>query len=136
MSCGDSVVQRQIGISADYGIEPPPVIIEWMAKIKPKWSRYYLREYREDRELTLGEVGAEIGMSGTNLSKIERGVVPFDQEVLEGLARVYRVDPWELLSHAPGNAVDAARLLHGLPKTVREQAVAVIRVLREQAKAA
>lgn len=56
-----------------------------------------IRAWRKHRKLTIEQLAAEIGMSTSNLSRMERGEVPYNQEHLENIASVLRCRPADLL---------------------------------------
>jgi len=66
---------------------------------------HFLREWRKKNDKTLVEVAEHLGMSHGNLSKIERGQVPYDQRQLESLAELYRCDPEDLIAHNPAEPI-------------------------------
>jgi transcriptional regulator with XRE-family HTH domain len=84
-------------------------------------ARHYLRAWREARDLTLEEVAERIGILGegrreagdalnaptsithASLSRIERGLQPYNQVLLEMLAEIYRTDPASLLMRDPSD---------------------------------
>lgn len=61
-----------------------------MAKVKPRFRRPYrptfIRQHREHRGLTLERLADRIGTTHASLSRIERGLQPYSQELLERLA--------------------------------------------------
>lgn len=62
-----------------------------------------MRQWREEREMTLEAVGAEIGLSHAQLGRIERGLQPYNQELLEALAVLYRIDVASLIMRDPAD---------------------------------
>lgn len=63
--------------------------------------RTYLREWRKHREKTLEAVAAELHMSHSQLSRIERGEQPYNQELMELLADLYMCDVVDLIMRDP-----------------------------------
>lgn len=61
----------------------------------------FLRQWREYRGKTLVQVAEHLGMSHGNLSKIERSLVPYNQELLETLADLYMCEPVDILIRDP-----------------------------------
>jgi transcriptional regulator with XRE-family HTH domain len=61
----------------------------------------YLRQWREMSGKTLVQVGEHLHMSHGNLSRIERGLLPYNQELLEALADLYGCEPVDLLIRDP-----------------------------------
>ena len=66
-----------------------------------KYRRTFLREWRTYREKTLVQVAEELHMTHGQLSRIERGLQPYNQELLERLSELYRCDPVDLLIRNP-----------------------------------
>lgn len=69
----------------------------------------YIREWREYRGLTLEalaeRVGEQIGgFTHASLSRIERGLQPYSQPVLEAVAEALQTDPASLLMRNPEDA--------------------------------
>jgi len=83
---------------------------------KPKRSRtkHFLREWRDFRGLSLAEAAEPLQTSDSNLARIEKGHVPYNQDLLELAAQAYRCSLCDLLSHDPTKAqqlVDALDLM-------------------------
>ncbi len=67
---------------------------------KPKTlveSPYKLKAWRKHLGLTLDQVGEALGMTGQNYGKIERGGVELRELYVSQLAKLYAIDPSELL---------------------------------------
>lgn len=61
----------------------------------------YLLEWRRFRDLTLLEVGNELGVDKSAISKLERGLSPYDQIHLQQLSKLYRATIPDLLYTDP-----------------------------------
>nr|WP_281436129.1 helix-turn-helix transcriptional regulator [Methylobacterium organophilum] len=72
---------------------------------KPKRERRpnYLRAWRKRLRMTLEAVGDEVGMTGPNLGRIEKGEVPYSQDLLEQLADIYGCEVADLLIRDPSD---------------------------------
>lgn len=71
---------------------------------RPKTPIYrptFLRQWREKRQYTLEDVGEAIGISHAQLGRIERGLQPYNQKLLEALAEHYSTDVASLLMRDP-----------------------------------
>lgn len=92
--------------------EPPEIVLQEVAgwKHPHRVSGHYLREWREHRGLTLEDLSGLTGMSHTNLSRIERGLVPYAQGGLEKLAAALNTDPASLILVPPETATGATWL--------------------------
>lgn len=75
-----------------------------MAQQPRIWRKTYLREWREFRDKSLESVSAQMGLTHGQLSKIERGLHPYSQHVLEVAALEYGCTVLDLLSRPPGEA--------------------------------
>lgn len=84
-------------------------------------QKTYLREWRKHREMSLEAVAAEVGVSFSNLGRIERGVVPYKQDLLESLALLYGCDPAELLARDPSAPISIFTAIARADETQRRQ---------------
>lgn len=101
-----------------------------MARKTPK-SRHFIREWRKFRGLTLEQLAERIGMSHQNLGKVERGKVPYNQNLLEALADELRCAPPDLVMRDPSDP-DGLWSIHDRLKPVqRRQLVAIAKTLGE-----
>lgn len=66
-------------------------------------GRHFLREWRKHRQKTLEAVADHLHMSHSQLSRIERGSQPYNQELLEKLADLYMCDVVDLLIRDPSD---------------------------------
>lgn len=93
---------------------------------------HFLRQWRKYRGLTQEEVGERIEVNASTLSRVERGEIPYDQDLLERLALVYLCEPADLLSIDPLKP-DPPKLvydrLRSAPDAIRDQALAVLNAL-------
>jgi len=63
--------------------------------------RTFLKEWREHRSLTQEQAAERIGVTQATLSRVERGVTPYDQDLLERIAFAYLCEPADLLMRNP-----------------------------------
>ena len=61
----------------------------------------FMRQWRLYRGKTLVQVAEELHVTHGYLSKVERGKQPYNQELLERLAEIYRCEPVDLLIRDP-----------------------------------
>jgi transcriptional regulator with XRE-family HTH domain len=66
-----------------------------------KRRRTYLAEWRKYKNYSQERVAEIIGVDQTTISRLERSVVPYDQDILERLSNVYGCEPHELLTWNP-----------------------------------
>lgn len=71
-----------------------------MAK-EPRFRRNYIREWRKHRHLSLEQLASRVPMDKGNLSRVERSLLPYNQEMLERLAEALMTDPASLLMRDP-----------------------------------
>ncbi len=73
-----------------------------MAKA-PIHRRTFIRQWREHRGYSLDRLAGMVPMDKSNLSKVGRGILPYNQEMLEHLAEALMTDPASLLMRDPTN---------------------------------
>jgi transcriptional regulator with XRE-family HTH domain len=101
---------------------------------KPKRHRHrhFIAQWRKHRGLTQEQMAERIGMSRENYSKIERGLVPYNQDFLEAAAEALNCEPADLIMRDPASTlwslVDA---LKGMGEAQQNQALAVIEALKK-----
>lgn len=61
----------------------------------------FIRQWRQHRGKTLVQVAEELHVTHGYLSKVERGKQPYNQELLERLAEIFRCEPVDLLIRDP-----------------------------------
>lgn len=69
-------------------------------KSKPR-RRTFLRQWREKKGLTQEQAADRIGITQGQLSRIERGDTPYNQDFLEQAAEAYQCDPADLIMRDP-----------------------------------
>lgn len=74
------------------------------AKAKPAWRPSNLRQWRESAGKTLEDAAAKFHLTHGQLSRIERGLSPWNQKVLEMAALEYGCSILDLLVNEPGEA--------------------------------
>ncbi|WP_084673874.1 helix-turn-helix domain-containing protein [Methylobacterium sp. WSM2598] len=98
---------------------------------KPKRERrpIFLRQWRKHRGYSLAQVGAEVGMTGPNLGRIEKGEVPYSQDLLEMLAEFYNCEISDLLIRDPSDPEGIWSIWEQAKPAEREQIVKVAKAL-------
>jgi transcriptional regulator with XRE-family HTH domain len=78
-----------------------------MGKRSPRprvqYRRTFIRQWREHRTLTLEQLADRIGTTHASLSRIERGLQPYSQPLLEALADALMTDAASLLMRDPSD---------------------------------
>lgn len=102
-------------------------------KPKPILGKHYLKEWREAKGVGQQEAATAIALSRTMLSKIENGENPYQQQYVEGLARLYRCSPAELIGTDPHaepqdarSKLRAALLAYGVDRSQLELATGIL----------
>ena len=83
--------------------------------------RAYFKEWRKQRGLSQEQVTHRIGMSTPNLSRLERGLVSYNQKTLEALAQEFDTPPANLLyppDALPGEKPEKLRAQNSQPLQV------------------
>ncbi len=70
----------------------------------PRFSRTFIRVWRQHRRLTLEQLAQRVGMSPSLISMLERGRRGYTQETMEALARALNTDVTALLTRRPPKA--------------------------------
>jgi transcriptional regulator with XRE-family HTH domain len=73
----------------------------WGMAASPRFRLTYIRQWRVHKGLSLEKLAARIPMDKGNLSKVERGLLPYNQEMLERIADALQTDVASLLIRDP-----------------------------------
>jgi transcriptional regulator with XRE-family HTH domain len=92
-------------------------------------GRHFLRAWRKHRLKTLEQVAEQLHMSHSQLSRIERQEQPYNQELLEALAELYRCDVVDLLIRDPSDPEGMWTLWERAKPAERRRIVAVTETL-------
>ncbi len=96
-------------------------------------SRTFIREWRESIPLSLERAAARVSeripTTKASLSRIERGLQPYSQPILEALAWAYGCDPADLLMRNPADPEGIWSIWDSIPETDRPRAAAVLRAM-------
>jgi transcriptional regulator with XRE-family HTH domain len=68
---------------------------------KPPKPRHFIRSWRKHRGLTLEQLADRVDTTHASLSRIERGLQPYNQYMLEALADALRCEPADLIMRDP-----------------------------------
>jgi transcriptional regulator with XRE-family HTH domain len=91
--------------------------------------RHFIAEWRRHRQFSQAALGAELGISKASVSRIERCIQPYTQDILEGVADVLDTEPGTLLSCKPEESDTLFSVWERIPKSGRRQALAVLEAL-------
>jgi transcriptional regulator with XRE-family HTH domain len=106
-----------------------------MAKqVKPRFKRKtyrrtFIRQWRKYRNLTLAQLADRVGTTHATLSRIERGIQPYNQPLLEAIAEALGTDPASLLMRNPEDPEGIWTLLDNAEPAARRQLIAIAQTL-------
>jgi transcriptional regulator with XRE-family HTH domain len=107
----------------------PPVHPAYMVKSP---VGHYLRAWRKARRLSTYEAGDAAGTTHATISRIERGLVPYNQHLLEKLSAFYEVPVEDLISTDPDTPAGRVVALTGLDEDQTEKVVQYAAFLKSQ----
>lgn len=98
---------------------------------KPKRARqkHFLRNWRKFRGYSLERASEQINMSRENLGRVERGEVPYSQDLLEELAEAYTCEVADLLIRDPLESEAIWSIWANAQPAQRVQIISVARAL-------
>lgn len=70
-------------------------------KKEPRYGVTYIRQWRTHRVLSLEQLAERVGLTHASLSRVERGLQPYNQDMLEALASALGTDVVSLLIRDP-----------------------------------
>lgn len=94
---------------------------------KPKYGLTFLRAWREHVGLSLVVVADKMGITHGQLSKIERGYYPYNQNTLEVAARLYDCTVQDLLTRGP---TDGEEIFAIWPRMKEHEKRRIIRIIK------
>jgi len=74
---------------------------QWRMATKSIHRLSYIRQWRQHRGYSLDKLADMVPMDKSNLSKVERGILPYNQEMLERLADALMTDEASLIMRDP-----------------------------------
>jgi transcriptional regulator with XRE-family HTH domain len=97
-------------------------------KRKP-FRRTFIRDWRKHRGLTLARLADRVGTTHATLSRIERGVQPYNQPLLEAVADALGTDPSSLLNRNPQDPDGIWTIWENAAPGVRRQIIEIAKTL-------
>ena len=95
--------------------------------------RNFIRAWRKHRHLSLEKLSARVGTTHGSLSRVERGLQPYNQNLLESLATELGCTPADLLIRNPHDPEGIWAVWDNLSPPERRQAVALLAALKSTA---
>lgn len=113
---------------------------------KPLYGRTYIREWRKNRGLSLRQLegrlevspGGDPIISHASIGRIEKGLQPYSQPILEAVSAALGVPTYMLLEVNPekdGDVIDITLRLNKAPPELRDQAVNILNALLQASTA-
>lgn len=94
-----------------------------------RFRKTFIRQWRLARGLTLEQLAAEIDLTPSHLSMLERGQRGYTQETLESIALALRTDVASLLSRNPTDAESIWPVWEEAKPAQRRQIVEIAKTL-------
>ena len=101
-------------------------------KPEPRYGKTFIKEWREHRGLTQEQLGERVGKTYSTIGRIENGLVPYGQGLLEALADALGTDPASLLMRDPGDPEGIWTIWDRAKPAQRQQILAVARALLQE----
>jgi transcriptional regulator with XRE-family HTH domain len=105
-------------------------------KQKPKPPQFrrqfaptFIRQWREHRGLTLEQLASRIGTTHASLSRVERGLQPYNQPLLEAVAEALRTDAASLIMRNPADPEGIWSVWDNAKPAERRQIVEIAKTL-------
>lgn len=92
---------------------------------------WFLREWRQDRNLTLEALASRVGSTAASISRLENRRQPYSQPLLEALAEALSCRPGDLISRPPGASDRLAAIISDMDPEAQKRALAVIQALKD-----
>jgi transcriptional regulator with XRE-family HTH domain len=90
---------------------------------------HFLRHWREHRGLSQDQVAGAIGISKASVSRVENGITPYTQDVVEAYARLLRCTVADLVSRPPADPEGLWAIWDRLRAEDKPRAIAILRAL-------
>lgn len=103
------------------------------------YRKTFIREWRKDRNLTLEKLVERLAAmfqfetTSASLSRVEKGLQPYSQPLLEAIADALMCAPADLLTRVPGQDDEIRLVWSQLSPEKRKQALGIIKLLKETA---
>lgn len=95
--------------------------------------RWYLKEWREYRELSQEKLADRIGATQGLISQLENNRINYTSDLLEKLADALMCEPADLLMRNPMDPEAPWSIWETLPKPQKVQAIEILKALKRTA---
>jgi len=107
-----------------------------MTNDEPLYERTFIREWREHRGISQIDLAKRVQMDRGNLSKLEAGKHPYNQRILEPIARELDVTVDTLITRRPSDPIPFAKSYLSATERERRQidaaAEAILKANRDE----
>lgn len=99
--------------------------------------KIYLREWRQSRGFSLGDMVRRTGLGKSTLSRVENGKTPYTPKVLEAYAAALHVPAYTLIHRPPGSADELFTIIdqllegNGQKQRTLERLISITKTLLE-----
>ena len=100
-----------------------------VSRLKRPYRPTFIRNWRAHRNLTLAQLAQRIGTTHATLSRIERGLQPYNQLLLEAIAEALQTDPASLLMRNPDDPEGIWSVWENAKEGQRRQIVEIAKTL-------
>lgn len=98
------------------------------------YSPTRLRAWREHAELTIEQLAEKAGTTGATISRLERGLQPYGQELFERIAKVFDRPAADIIDRDPGESETIESVMAGMSESTRAYGLAMLKALRDSDK--
>jgi transcriptional regulator with XRE-family HTH domain len=99
-------------------------------------SKTFIKAWRKFRDLTQEETAERIGIDATTFGRVERGILPYDQDFLEKAAFAFSCEPTDLVDIDPLRP-DPPKLVYSklkaAPRELQIKAMEMVEILLRNA---
>jgi len=89
----------------------------------------FLRHWRAHRDMSLYELANLVGSTHATLSRLERGIHPYSQQLLEKLAEALDTDVSAILMYPPEGVEDIRNIWEQATREERQQLIDIAKAL-------
>jgi transcriptional regulator with XRE-family HTH domain len=101
---------------------------------KRQRRRWFLKEWREHRQLSQEKLAEALDMTQGMISQLETGRINYTSNHLDLLAKALMCEPADLLTRDPNDPEAPWTLWESLPTQQRRQAIEILKALKRTAE--